>query len=148
LNDALFIVDNGNGRVVRWEKGALSGQVVAGGSGIGNRSDQLALPRFVTVDKEGTLYITEYTNKRVNKWKKGAANGEIIISNISSNGIALGPKQGQDQFLFVGDWLEARILKFDKNGAGREVVTGNKGPGTSIEHLSTRKSTHPIFTQI
>jgi hypothetical protein len=138
--DALIIVDNSNGRVMKWEQGASSGQVVAGGNGVGNRTDQLALPRYVTIDNEGTLFITEYTNKRVVQWKKGAQNGEIIISNISANGITLGPMQGENQYLFVGDWLEARILKFNKNGTdGGQVVVGGKGAGASLEQLATRK---------
>ncbi|CAF4035525.1 unnamed protein product, partial [Rotaria sp. Silwood1] len=136
--DALIIVDNGNGRVMKWEQGSSSGQIVAGGNGAGNRSDQLALPRYVAVDQEGTLFITEYTNKRVNRWKKEARSGEIIISNTYVNGIALGPTLGETQYLFVGDWYEARILKFNKNGTGDEqVVIGDKGPGTSLEQLLT-----------
>jgi DNA-binding beta-propeller fold protein YncE len=139
-NDALVIVDNGNGRIMKWEQGARSGQVVAGGNGVGNQTNQLALPRYVTVDKEGTLFITEYTNKRINRWKKGAQNGEIIVSNIFANGITLGPMQGENQYLFVGDWFEARILKFNTNGTGGgEVVVGGKGSGSSLEQLSTRK---------
>ena len=138
-DDAVIIVDNGNGRVVKWKQDALSGQVIAGGNGEGNHSDQLALPRYVTVDNEGTLFITEYTNKRVNRWKKNAQQGEIIIANIYANGIALGPSQEGEQYLFVGDWSEARILKFDKDGkAGGEVVVGKRGPGTSLEQLLTR----------
>ncbi|CAF1183081.1 unnamed protein product [Rotaria sordida] len=141
--DALIIVDNGNGRVVKWKQGASSGQIIAGGNGVGNRSDQLALPRYVAVDQEGTLFITEYTNKRVNRWKKGARSGEIIISNIYVNGIALGPTLGETQHLFVGDWSEARILKFNKNGTGNgQVVIGGKGPGTSLEQILTPYQMH------
>ena len=137
--DALIIVDSGNGRVMKWKQNASSGQVVAGGNGEGNRSNQLALPRYVTVDNEGTLFITEYTNKRVNRWKKNAEQGEIIIANISANGITLGFTQGGQQHLFVGDWFEAHILKFDKDGiAGGQVVVGGKGPGSSLEQLRTR----------
>ncbi|CAF2880612.1 unnamed protein product, partial [Rotaria sp. Silwood2] len=137
-DDALIIVDNGNGRVMKWQQGASSGQIIAGNNGIGNRSDQLDSPRYITVDQEGTLFITEYTNKRVSRWKKGARNGEIIISNIYANGIALGPIQAESQHLFVGDWYQARILKFNKNGTGEgQVVIGGKGPGASLEQLIT-----------
>ena len=140
-DDALIIVDNGNGRVIRWQQGASQGEVIAGGNGAGNRTDQLALPRFAAMDQQGTLYVTEYTNKRVNKWRKGAERGEIIVSNIFANGIALGCGQGEDQCLFVGDWSDAAILKFNKNGTGGgQVIIGGKGSGASLEQLSTRNS--------
>lgn len=85
------------------------------------------------------MFITEYTNKRVNRWKKGAERGEMIIANISANGIALGSTQEGKQHLFVGDWFEAHILKFDKDGiAGGEIVVGGKDPGSSLEQLYTR----------
>lgn len=108
---------------------------------MGNRTDQLAAPRYVTVDQEGTLFITEYTNKRVSRWKRGARNGEIIISNVYVNGITLSSAQkDKDQYLFVGDWYEARVLKFNKNGTGGgQLVIGGKGPGASLEQLLTRK---------
>ena len=132
-NDALIIVDSANGRVVKWDQAASSGTVVAGGNGMDNRTDQLAAPRYVTVDQEGTLFITEYTNKRVSRWKRGAQHGEIIISNMYVNGITLRSVQDEEQYLFVSDWYEARVRKFDKNGTGGgQLVIGGKGPGVSF----------------
>ncbi|CAF3325985.1 unnamed protein product [Rotaria socialis] len=137
-DDAVIIVDHENGRIMRWAQGEINGQIIAGGNGIGNRSDQLALPRYIALDKKGTLFITEYTNKRVSRWEKGASSGDIIISNINANGIALGPESDEKQSLFVGDWFSAYILKFNKNGTGRrQIVVGSNGSGSSLEQLST-----------
>ena len=46
-----------NDRIVEWKKGAASGQVVAGGKGQGNRSDQLSCPINVMVEKKNDALI-------------------------------------------------------------------------------------------
>ncbi|CAF3797292.1 unnamed protein product [Rotaria magnacalcarata] len=139
-DDTVIIVDHENGRIMRWAQGEISRQIIAGGNGIGNRSDQLTLPRYIAVDNEGTLFITEYTNKRVSRWEKGASSGDIIISNINANGIALEPEPDEKQSLFVGDWFSAYILKFNKNGTGRrQIVVGSNGSRSSLKQLSTRR---------
>ncbi len=48
---------------------ATSGQVVAGGNGLGNRNDQLNFPQHVIVDNEtDSLIITDRENRRVMRW--------------------------------------------------------------------------------
>ena len=40
-NDALYIADTSNHRILKWPLGASSGTVVAGGAGGGNATNQL-----------------------------------------------------------------------------------------------------------
>ena len=54
----LYIADEGNERIQKWEPGATSGTTVAGGNGSGSDDSQFNSPRDVIVDSNGnTMYI-------------------------------------------------------------------------------------------
>ncbi|CAF4404498.1 unnamed protein product, partial [Adineta steineri] len=50
-HQTIYIADWGNHRIVEWKYAAKNGQIVAGGNGNRNRSDQLNNPTDVIVDK-------------------------------------------------------------------------------------------------
>jgi sugar lactone lactonase YvrE len=95
-SNALYIADRLNHRIVKWEQGANTGTIVAGGSGPGVEPGKLYQPTSVTVDKEGTMYITdnELLGGRVTRWRKGSKVGEVLLKFASTviDGITLDPK--------------------------------------------------------
>ncbi len=62
----------------------MSGQMLAGGNGQGNRNDQLDSPYNVIVDKKNDNFIiADSYNQRVVQWsRRNGTSGQTIISNI------------------------------------------------------------------
>ena len=87
-NQAIYVADFGNHRIVKWAQGASSGQLVAGGNGGGKNDDQLYYPSDVVVDQNGTMYISDSNNLRVQKWFRNAPNGHTVISDVTLHGLA------------------------------------------------------------
>ncbi|CAF5061901.1 unnamed protein product, partial [Rotaria socialis] len=61
----VYVSDNNNHRVMKWNKGAKEGIVVAGGQGQGNALTQLYHPNGIFVDTLGTLFVADSSNHRV-----------------------------------------------------------------------------------
>ncbi|CAF3850401.1 unnamed protein product, partial [Rotaria sp. Silwood1] len=82
-DQAIYIAEYSNHRIMEWKYGATTGRVVAGGSGQGHRPDQLQYPRNVIVDKESdNIIICDFENRRVVRWpRQNGTNGETIIAN-------------------------------------------------------------------
>ncbi|CAF3426712.1 unnamed protein product, partial [Rotaria sp. Silwood2] len=74
----LYIVDYEKHEVRRYRVGESEGTVVAGGTGSGERLDQLSCPRHVLVDGDCSLYVSDEGNRRVMKWMKGAEQGIFV----------------------------------------------------------------------
>ncbi|CAF2145682.1 unnamed protein product [Rotaria magnacalcarata] len=53
----VYVSDQNNKRVMKWDKGAKEGIVVAGGQGKGSALTQLSDPNGLFVDTLGTLYV-------------------------------------------------------------------------------------------
>ena len=65
-DQTIYVVNQANFRVVEWEIGATSGQLVAGGNGQGNQANRLNGPTAVIIDKETqSLIIYDFSNMRV-----------------------------------------------------------------------------------
>ena len=101
-DQTFLIADKDNHRIVEWKPGATSGQVVAGGNGQGNRTDQLNKPTDVIVDKEtDSLIICDWGNRRVMRWsRRSRTSGETIIDNIPCWGLTM----DDERFLYVSDY--------------------------------------------
>ncbi|CAF1423880.1 unnamed protein product [Adineta steineri] len=54
------------------------GITVAGGSGQGNKNNQLSKPYTLYIDEDETIYIVDFNNHRIVEWKRGASNGQIV----------------------------------------------------------------------
>jgi DNA-binding beta-propeller fold protein YncE len=138
-NDALFISDYNNNRVIKYESGASTGILYAGGQCGVIEQGQLCSTSVMTFDKEGTMFITTEndTEGSVIRWKKGATSGEtIIIANTSFYGIAMDPKE---TYLYVGHHREHRVDKYTKDGIFVSIVAGGNGPGAALNQLDYRK---------
>jgi DNA-binding beta-propeller fold protein YncE len=64
----VYVVDQGNARIMRWVKGATKGSVIVGGNGNGGQSNQLNVPFGLSFDRHGNLYVVDYVNNRVQKF--------------------------------------------------------------------------------
>ena len=62
---AVYVSDWNNHRVVKWNKDAKEGIVVAGGRGEGNALTQLSYPQGLLVDTSGTIYVVDAWNDPV-----------------------------------------------------------------------------------
>ncbi|CAF1253440.1 unnamed protein product, partial [Rotaria magnacalcarata] len=68
---SVYVSDCSNYRVMKWNKGAKEGIVVAGGQGQGSALTQLSHAYRLFVDTLGTLYVADYGNHRVMRWTQG-----------------------------------------------------------------------------
>ncbi|CAF4445632.1 unnamed protein product, partial [Adineta steineri] len=109
-HQTIYIANFGNHCIVAWKYGAKNGQVVAGGNGQGNRSDQLNCPRDVTVDKKNdSLIICDQQNRRVVRWpRQNGTNGEAIISDIACSRLTM-DKNGD---LYVSDIEKSEVRRW------------------------------------
>ncbi|CAF5178421.1 unnamed protein product, partial [Rotaria sp. Silwood1] len=113
----VYVSDNWNHRVMKWNKGAKEGIVVAGGQGEGRTLTQLSYPEGLFVDTLGTLYVADWGN-RVMRWPKGAKQGTVIVGG---NGAGTGANQFYRPYglsfdrqgnLYVVDWGNNRVQFF------------------------------------
>ncbi|CAF4326368.1 unnamed protein product [Rotaria sp. Silwood2] len=86
LDDAVYVSDYGNDRVMKWEKSAKEGIIVAGGYGIGNTLKRLAGPQGLVVDQSSTVYVADEYNHRIMRWPKGSPQGSVIVGGNDSEG--------------------------------------------------------------
>ena len=138
-DQVLFVTDYYNHRVMKWNQGASSGTVLAGGQCGPIDQDQLCLPTAITFDKEGTMFVTAEDGKSgsVIRWKKDAALGEMIImTNTSLYGIAL---DAEEKYLYVVHHREHRVFKYTKDGDFESVVAGGNEQGSNWNQLDYRK---------
>jgi hypothetical protein len=131
--DALIVVEFGNGRVVRWQQGATTGILVAGGNGCGTQSNQLCYPQYGALDNNGTLFIDDNGNQRIQRWNKGTTSGTTILSNVAPHGVTF---DKQEQHMYVAYYQQHYVLKFNKDGSSRQIVAGGRGEGDWLQQLN------------
>ncbi|CAF4705587.1 unnamed protein product [Rotaria sp. Silwood1] len=167
-NQTIYVADTYNHRILEWKSGATNGTVIAGGNGQENEAHQLNYPQDVIIDKESdSLIISDHSNKRVVRWlRRNDTRGETIISNIScivrrykigntrGTVVAGGNGQGcrldqlshpfyvfvdQDHSLYVSEYGNHRVMKWEKGAKQGIVVAGGQGEGNSLTQLAYPK---------
>ncbi len=118
-DDALYISDSNNNRVMKWIRHTRKGIVVAGGNGQGHSWKQLSKPQKVFVDQLGQIYVVDCGNNRVMRWPKDGKEGRIVVGRngegAQSNqfnhpkGLAF----DRDGNLYIADSGNHRIQKFE-----------------------------------
>ncbi|CAF0738460.1 unnamed protein product [Adineta steineri] len=133
-HQTIYIADWMNDRIVEWKYGAKQGQVVAGGNGKGNRSDQLNYPIALIVDKKNdSLIICDRGNRRVVQWsRQNGRNGEAIISDIECWGLTM-DKNGD---LYISDTENSEVRRWKQGDAKGELVAGGNGHGNHLNQIS------------
>ncbi|CAF3262084.1 unnamed protein product [Rotaria sp. Silwood2] len=120
---------------MQWEKNDTTGQVIAGGNGQGDRSNQLAGPTDVLVDYQtNDLIICDAYNGRVVRWSRHneTTQGETVVDNISCLGLFM----DNQRFLYISDDETHAVRQFqigDQNGV---LVAGGNGKGDALNQLS------------
>ena len=120
-NQALYIADSQNNRIVKFHLGVGNLTVVAGGHGAGTATNQLSYPAGVCVSKrDGTMYVADTNNNRIQKWMVNGTVGVTVVGNTngtSGNGayelngpysVALNTAE---TFLYVADSNNNRIQR-------------------------------------
>jgi sugar lactone lactonase YvrE len=132
-DQAVYVADQENHRIMEWRLGATSGQVVAGGNGQGDGTHQLLKPFDMIVDKErDSLIICDWGNKRVVRWpRRNGTSGETIISNIECSGLTM----DKNESLYVTDMGTDEVIRYRINYAKETVVAGGNGRGIRTDQL-------------
>ncbi|CAF3420795.1 unnamed protein product [Rotaria socialis] len=74
----LYVSDQDQRAVMRYQLGTTKGTVVAGGNGKGPSARQLDIPTYLFVDRQQNVYISDSSNHRVMKWSKDATQGITV----------------------------------------------------------------------
>ena len=134
-HQAIYIADSDNHRIIKWNYGESNGQIVAGGNGKGNSTNQLNFPRNVIVDTEtDTLIICDWGNRRVVRWPlQYGANGEVIISDIDCFG---GLAMDDRGYLYVSDFQKNEVKRWKIGDIHGTVVAGGNKDGNRLNQLN------------
>ncbi|CAF4069853.1 unnamed protein product [Adineta steineri] len=65
----IYVADYGNHRVMRWCEGKEEGEIIVGGNGPGNQSNQVNCPCGLCFDDEENLYVVDFNNHRLQKFE-------------------------------------------------------------------------------
>ena len=114
---ALYVSDHLNHRVMKWDKDANQGIVVAGGRG-GTASTQLYYPRGLFVDTLGTIYVADSSNNRIMRWRKRAQKSTVIVDGNKENrenqlNMPAALSFDLRRNLYVIDCFNHRVQRFD-----------------------------------
>lgn len=135
-NKTIYIADSDNHRIVAWNYGSSTGQVVAGGNGKGSQNDQLSFPRNVIVDAQtDSLIICDWGNQRVVRWpRQNGISGEVIIANIECFG---GITFDDNESLYVSDFQKNHVKRWRKGETDGTIVAGGNGDGNGLNQLNS-----------
>ncbi|CAF4510530.1 unnamed protein product, partial [Rotaria sp. Silwood2] len=141
-NGSLYVTDYGKDEVRRYRRGESQGTVVVGGSGRGNRLDQLSDSGYVFIDRDHALYVSDEGNHRVMKWVKGAKQGIVVAGGQEEeNGLTqlsypYGVVVDQLGTVYVADWGNDRIMRWPKGATQGSVLVGGNGRGEQSNQLN------------
>jgi sugar lactone lactonase YvrE len=126
---AIYIADALNDRVVKWKFHATSGEIVA----IENATDEFNGPSAVTVDKKNdSLIICEHEKRRVVRWsRRDGTMREIIMSNISCFDVTM----DDNGDLYVSTWSDNEVRRWREGNDNGIIVAGGNGPGSDLGQL-------------
>ena len=139
----LYVSDYNKGEVRKWRLGDSTGTLVAGGTGQGNRLNQLSGRLYICVDDEFSLYVSDEGNHRVVKWTKDAKEGIVVAGGLgpgsslahlsSPSGLAI------DQLgtLYVADVGNRRIMRWPKGAREGSIIVGGNGQGAQANQFAS-----------
>ena len=82
-NGDMYIVDQGNYRVMKYASGQSTGTIVAGGSCSGTTLDKLIVSYGIALDSLFNIYVSEYSNHRVSKWASTTTGAFVCLFFLS-----------------------------------------------------------------
>ncbi|CAF4246707.1 unnamed protein product, partial [Adineta steineri] len=131
-DQTMYIGDSGNSRVVEWKYGAKIGQIVAGGSEVG-QTNQLNGISDVVLDKKNNAFIAcDFQNRRVVKCsRQNLTDQQIIISNIRCTSLAM----DNDGLLYVSNFEKGDVRRWKSGEKDGVIVAGGNGMGDKLDQL-------------
>ncbi|MDP1843672.1 MAG: T9SS type A sorting domain-containing protein [Sediminibacterium sp.] len=139
----LYIVDQWNQRVQKWEQGATAGVTVAGGKGAGSNANQLKNPTGIFVDTKGVLYIADTENDRIQKWMPGDTAGVTVAggngrgSNADQLSYPTGVYLDAYDNIYIADAINARVQKWSPGSSKGITVAGGNFAGPAMNQLNS-----------
>lgn len=144
----VYVADNNNQRIVKWQPGASAGIVVAGGNGAGSGLNQLNAPYGVYADADSNVYVADRNNNRIVKWAPGASSG-VVVAGGNGAGSALnqinaprGVFVDAAKNVYVADFPNNRIIKWAPGATAGVVVAGGNGAGAATNQLNSPTNTY------
>ncbi|CAF4279037.1 unnamed protein product, partial [Adineta steineri] len=133
-SNSVYIADSRNHRIVKWKFNSNTGQIIAGGNGKGNQSNQLNFPSDIVIDKKNNSFIvSDFENKRVIRYfDQNHTNQQILISNIACWGLTI-DKNG---FIYVSDCENNEVRRWKQGDNRGELVAGGNGKGNHLKQLN------------
>ena len=138
---SLYICDQWNHRIQKWEQGATAGKTVAGGKGPGDKASQLNNPSSVYVDSKGVIYIADTDNNRVQKWVEGDTAGVTVAGGkgkgSAKNQLSYPTSVYLDPYdnIYIADAVNSRIQKWTQGGIEGITVAGGDFAGADSSKL-------------
>ncbi|CAF4315956.1 unnamed protein product, partial [Adineta steineri] len=88
---SVYVSDYWNSRILKWIRGAMSGELIVNGTLENSQTNPLNCPGDVIIDKENdSLIICDTGNRQIVQWPRcNNAVGKTIISDIECWGLAM-----------------------------------------------------------
>ena len=110
-NRTIFIADQDNHRIIKWEYGARSGTIVANGNDQKGQRDQLYKPYDVIVDSSGNFYVAD--EEKIPRWSQDTTTSRVIAFGTWFPGIVL---DATESYIYATDWINNRVIRYGNNG--------------------------------
>lgn len=132
----LYIADSYNHRIMRYASNSQSGDVIAGGNGLGTATSQLSYPYGFQFDSvSNSLLIANAGTHNIVRWPIGASNWTLIAGNINeiSGNTATSLMAPTDVTLdpmgnmYVADMWNHRIQFFSSGQSSGVTIAGVSG---------------------
>jgi DNA-binding beta-propeller fold protein YncE len=122
-NKILYVVDTGNNRIQLFD---LNGEFIKSIGGFGFSSDKFDHPTDIWVRSLINIYISDYNNHRIQRYD---GNMNYLSSLTSNDGLDVqfqfyeiaSCAVNSQQDLFVLDYSDAKIIKYNRNGQPERV---------------------------
>ncbi|XZF14901.1 gliding motility-associated C-terminal domain-containing protein [Chitinophagaceae bacterium MMS25-I14] len=139
----VYVADNNNHRIMKWQPGASTGILVAGGNGAGSGLNQFNAPYDVFADADSNVYVADRNNSRIIKWAPGASSG-VVVAGGNGAGSALnqinnprGVFVDAAKNVYVADLPNNRIMKWTPGATAGTVAAGGNGAGSAANQISS-----------
>ncbi len=134
----LYVADQGNNRIVKWDTGGLVGTLVAGGNGVGDSINQFNSPNGVWGDGTGGVFVADRNNNRVMHWAYDSVKGIKVAGFATTSDSMLNAPAAvcysAAGAIYVADMYNNRIQKWTP-GVGVVTVAGGNGAGAAANQL-------------
>ena len=140
VSGRLFIVDNGNHRVVSYLSGVPT--VVAGGNGPGTLNTQLSSPTGLAFDSSShSLYISNIGSHNIVRWIVNASSWTLVAGS-PIGGVGSTPTTFYSPYCVTLDPL-GNVYVVDYTNARIQMFAPGKLNGTTIAGVTSMSGNHP-----